>query len=134
MSNDVLYSWVEEHKKSSLLEWVITVLTSQLLKEDHDGWAELREKSANFTKISLTMQMNGVEVDVNHFITRLEESYKSRVEIRSYELVEDFFEELFEPLAEARDNYREEVNRILHSVDMQSLDNERIRTKKALGG
>lgn len=72
--------------RTKFLHWILPVVLSDLLQRE--GVERLKEATTNFTEVTMTMQINGIEVDAEAFIDATQRHMKVRVEEEAARLVE----------------------------------------------
>lgn len=79
------FNWQDEREHSPK-KWLVPVLITPLTKgRDNKKFREIEEATAGFTNVEITMQINGIEVSVDHFLARLEDNieHAAREEARA---------------------------------------------------
>jgi len=99
------YDWQEETKKGrfgSLIDWATTVVVSSNRQEDVID--HLSELTNGFTECVMRITLNGVEVDAQHLMTRLDETLDHGIESGVQEKIKEFgyFSELNEAMSRAQ--------------------------------
>lgn len=74
------FNWQAE-PESSVKKWIVPLLLSDEVK-DH---SRFHEATDDFTNVAITMQINGIEVSVDHFLECLEDNieHAAREEARA---------------------------------------------------
>jgi phage-related minor tail protein len=84
-------------------------------------YEELRQRSADFSKLKLSIQVNDLDIDANTFMARLEKAMDTEVKHRVSEKLQAINEiaEVEDELAELRDVLKQRVNQLADKYDIE---------------
>jgi hypothetical protein len=78
--SDWSFDWHNERTaaggRESFLYWLVIMSISPLRTEQPDIYARISEATSRLTDVRITMQINGIDVDAEHFIARIEQNMK----------------------------------------------------------
>lgn len=80
------YDW-QKMGRTEFLHWILPVVLGDLLQRE--GVERLSQATTNFTEVTMTMQINGIEVDAEAFIDATQRHMRACVETEAARLVEE---------------------------------------------
>lgn len=105
--SEFVFDW---HKtQNSFLGWILVVLVTEM--KDAGSFEEINERSNSFSDVELGITINGVAVDAEYFVTRLEEAFKSNAKREASRMVSELA-----PLTPLRD-FTEKLEETLSGYD-----------------
>lgn len=109
------FNWHDENEKDSFLGWVVVnLLSDKRRKDDHDEFERLEKATDSWRDIELGITINGIEVDAEAFVHRVEESRNWAIQRGVAEKMRDI-PELVE-LDNTISRFREAVEQKMHQI------------------
>lgn len=84
------YNWHKENREGTFLSWFTSAAMSMAVKYDDPGFFEEMSKATNgFSECTVGITLNGVEVDAEKFVKRLDEAIDDSVTREAASLIRD---------------------------------------------
>jgi hypothetical protein len=118
MTKTHTFDWHEENKADSFLAWAVLTVMPSGTKNDTGFFNELSVATDNFTKCELGVTLNGVQIDAEKFIGRLDKAVDSAVEREAKKIIEEMprLHELHEVLYNFERELKERVIRLANEA------------------